>query len=917
MEDAKAGGAVSRLGVSAGDVLAGRFRIVRHLGSGGMGDVFEAIDLVMGEGRIALKTIRPDMIEDAEQMARFKNEVQLARRVTNRHVCRIHELFLMGEEGERQAFLTMEFLEGMTLADRLRVRGPLEWPEARRVALEICEALESIHEAGVIHRDLKGRNIMLAERNGAPCTVLMDFGIARAISRNTGETVTAMTALTKAGAMVGTPEYMAPEQFDGSEITEATDVYALGVVLCELVTGERPARATRGSTGRTGAKARLKDGSSQPGSSRFGSSRPGGSRGSASRTGRSRTGRSRTKGTLSELSLQTGIPRRFDMVVTKCLEYDAARRYQTAREVAEAIRGRSLLGAIANHSAVLLAAAAAVVLLCGLLLVPAVGDRARGILLSSTEKHVAVLPFTVPGGSPEVVAVGDGLMDSLAGDLANLDVLNKTLWVIPASEIRARKVTTAAAAMQQFGATIVISGSFARQSDGSASRLRLTLVDPKKNREIGFVDVQSAAGDLAAMEDEAIAKIGRLMNISVKEDLVHGATGQGGGAAYEDYLAGVGYFQRFDKAGNLELATSALERAVGKDPRFALGYASLAQVYLMRYKLEKKPEFLKQAEANAKQAAELDDKVASTYVALAQVHDLTGNHDLAIQEFQRAAELDPRDAEAVSGLARSYFNEGKNGEAETAYRRAAALRPDDWKGYNALGIFYATTARSREAIPQFQRALQLTPDNAAVYGNLANAYMDLGDAASEAAAEAALKRSIAINPTYAAYGNMGFLYLNEHRFAESIEATRKAIELNGESYDLWSNLTAGYEWLKNPTQASAARARTIALLEDAVKQRPQDAEARALLAVLLAKNGQRDQALDGIGISLALSPKNQYVLSQVADAYEVLGDRADAIRYLEEAFSNGLLPRQVAGDPEAQGVLSDPRLKLPARQGTK
>jgi len=917
MEDAKAGGAVSRLGVSAGDVLAGRFRIVRHLGSGGMGDVFEAIDLVMGASRIALKTIRPDMIEDAEQMARFKNEVQLARRVTNRHVCRIHELFLMGDEGERQAFLTMEFLEGMTLADRLRVRGPLEWPEARRVALEICEALQSIHEAGVIHRDLKGRNIMLAQRNGSPCTVLMDFGIARAISRHTGETMTAQTALTKVGAMVGTPEYMAPEQFDGSEITEATDVYALGVVLCELVTGERPARATRGSTGRTGARAATEEGSSQTGSSRFGSSRPGGSRGSASRTGRSRTGRSRTKGTLSELSLQTGIPRRFDMVVTKCLEYDAARRYQTAREVAEAIRGRSLLGSIANHSAALLAAAAAVLLLCGLLLVPAVGDRVRGILLSSTEKHVAVLPFTVAGGSPEVVAVGDGLMDSLAGDLANLDVLNKTLWVIPASEIRARKVTTAAAAMQQFGATIVISGSFARQSDGSASRLRLTLVDPKKNREIGFVDVQSAGGDLAAMEDEAIAKIGRLMNISVKQDLIHGATGQGSGAAYEDYLAGVGYFQRFDKAGNLELATAALERAVGKDPRFALGYASLAQVYLMRYKLEKKPEFLRQAEANAKQAAELDDKVASTYVALAQVHDQTGNHDLAIQEFQRASELDPRDAEAISGLADSYLSMGKNADAEAAYQRAAAVRPDDWKGYNALGIFYGMTGRPKEAIPQFQRALELTPDNSGVYANLANAYMDLDDPGSEAAAEVALKHSIAIHPTYGAYGNMGYLYLNEHRFAESVEATRKAIELNDGSYDLWANLTAGYEWLKDTTKAAAARARTIALLEEVVKRNPQSPEAQGLLAAMRAKNGQRDQALDGIRISLALAMKNQYVLVQVADAYEALGDREDAIRYLQEAFANGLPERQAYGDPDLQGVLADPRLRMPAQAAAK
>jgi serine/threonine-protein kinase len=901
MEGAKAQQSESRLGLGAGDVLAERFRIVRHLGSGGMGDVFEAIDLVMGESRIALKTIRPDMIEDAEQMARFKNEVQLARRVTNRHVCRIHELFLIGEEGARQAFLTMEFLEGMTLADRLRVRGPLEWPEARRVALEICEALESIHEAGVIHRDLKGRNIMLAERNGSPCTVLMDFGIARAISRHTGDTMTAQTALTKAGAMVGTPEYMAPEQFDGSEITEATDVYALGVVLCEMVTGERPTRGTRGAISKAGGVA-----------SREGGPKAGGtkspmkleSRRSGSRGGGSRSSGTKAAFTLNSYTLQAGVPRSFSAVVGKCIEYDAARRYQTAREVADAIRGRSVVARLLRWPV------AAAVFLCGLLLVPAVRERVRGILLSNSEKHVAVLPFEMPADEPQVVALGDGLMDSLTGDLANLDVVNKTLWVIPASEIRARKVNSAAAAMQQFGATIVISGSFARDPTTGA-RLRLTLIDPKKNREIGFVDVASVAGDLAAMEEEAIGKIGRLMDITVKVDLLH--AGSGSGAAYEDYLAGVGYFQRFDKPGNLELATSALESAVKKDPRFALGFANLAQVYLMRYRIEKKPEFLKQAESNAKQAAELDDKVASTFVALAQIHDFTGKHELAIQEFQRAAELDPRDAEAISGLADSYMSLGNKREAEAAYQRAAALRPDDWKGYNALGIFYGMSGRPKEAIPQFQRALQLTPDNAAVYGNLANAYMDLDDRASEAAAEVALKRSIAINPTYAAYGNMGYLYLNEHRFAESIEATKKAIALNGSSDSLWENLTAAYEWVKDTTDANAARGRTISLLEDMVKRNPQNAESQSTLAALRARDGQREQALDGIGISLALSPKNQYVLLQVADAYETLGDREAAVRYLQEAFANGLLLRQVLGDPDIQGVLSDPRLRVPGQ----
>ena len=884
------------MGLADGEVLLGRFRVVRHLGSGGMGDVYEAVDQLMDGSRIALKTIRPDLIADAEQMARFKNEVHLARKVSSQHVCRIHELFLTDVTGtaEQRAFLTMEFLEGVTVADKLRLHGPLPWAEARKAALDLCEALRCIHEAGVIHRDLKGRNIMLTERHGTTCAVLMDFGIARAISQHTGNTA---TALTQIGVAVGTPEYMAPEQFDGSELSEATDVYALGIVLFEMTTGEKPFSERLATKA---AESRPKAGGAGPKAS--------GNRPKASGTrpkGAGSATRSRTRIPVRASSLQAGLPRRVDAVIAKCLEYDANRRYQSAKEVEDAIRGGVSLGGVLRRPWVL-PAVALVLLVCGLLLIPTIGERVRGILLSSSEKHVAILPFYVVGDEPEVVALGDGLMDSLAGDLANLDAVNRTLWVIPANEIRASKVTSASQAMREFGATIVISGSFQRSKTGS--RLKLTLTDPKKMREIGFVNVATPTDDLAAMESDAITRLGRLMNLSGTNEVVRAGNGTGSAAAYESYLAGIGYFQRYDQKGNLKRATDSLQKAVETDPKFALGFARLAQVYIMRYRFEKKPEWLQEAETNCKAAAELDDRVPSTYVALAQIHELTGKQDLAIQEYQRAASLDPRDAEAISGLAHSYQSQGRNEDAEGEFLRAAALRPNDWKGYNELGNFYDQIGRPKDAIAPYQSALRLTPDNADVYANLANAYMDLNDPSMATAAEESLKRSIAITPNYAAYGNLGFLYSKQHRFRESIDATTKALEFNDQSYDLWTNLTSAYEWVNDNSRASQARARAILLLDRDIKTNPQNADAQATLAALRAKNGQREQALDGIRISLALSPKSQYVLSQVADAYELLGDRANAIRYLREAFQNGLPLQQPVGDPEIQGVLSDPRL---------
>ena len=183
-----------------------------------------------------------------------------------------------------------------------------------------------------------------------------------------------------------------------------------------------------------------------------------------------------------------------------------------------------------------------------------------------------------------------------------------------------------------------------------------------------------------------MTRLARLMNISVKT-LVQSSEGPVTRAAYEDYLAGLGYFQRHDKPGNIDLAIAALQRAVKTDPTFALGFAHLAEAYTMKYRLESDPQSLEQAESYGRQAAELDDRVAATYVALGQIHELTDNHDLAIQEFQRSINLDPRDPDAIAGIANSYRNAGRNTEAETAYLKAASLRPNDWKGYNDLGNF--------------------------------------------------------------------------------------------------------------------------------------------------------------------------------------------------------------------------------------
>jgi serine/threonine protein kinase/Flp pilus assembly protein TadD len=852
-----------------GEVLLGRFKVVRHLGKGGMGDVYEAIDLELG--RIALKTIRADITSSQAMLSRFRKEVQLARRISDPHVCRIHELFVMaGESGSSRTFLTMELLEGITLADKLCRSGPLAWAEAQKISIQVCEGLQSIHREGIIHRDLKSRNIMLGSRNGATCAILMDFGLARELATSTSATLTECTEL---GVVVGTPDYMAPEQFEGKELSPATDIYSLGIVLYELVTGKHP----------------------------FAASSPVGAAVSRGRRPRPAS------------SLQRGLPGRCDAIICKCLEFDPANRYQSAKEVADDLQGQLFSSSTFRQRWRKVAAGMACLLfiLCSLLLIPATRERIRGILFSSREKHIAILPFDVAGNEPDTVALASGLMDSLTGRLSNLEATNDTLWVVPTSEIRKHGVTDASTARKEFGANIVAKGHVERSNGGV--HLTLTLVDTKKMRQIGFVDVENGSDDLAALQDDAIASMGRLMNISIRSDTALGGEGSVKSAAYEDYLAALGYMQRYDKPGNLASAISLLQNAMKTDPRFALGLARLGEAYRLKYVIDPNPRWLEEAQMYCRQAAELDNRVPTTYVTLARIHEQTGNHDLAVHEFQRALDIDPRNAEALTGIAHSYENAGHNAEAEAAYLKAAAVRPSDWNGYNNLGNFYGNNGRYPESIAQYHRALELTPDNSVVYGNLGAALLNSGDPKMLVESEQTLKKSIAISPTFAAYSNLGVLYDVQHRFNDSIAASRKALQINDQNYEAWNNLADAYEWIGDKEKAKSTRQTTVKLLERAIKLNPQDAEAHAALAALFAKAGHKEKADENIQTSLALSPNNPYVLCDVAQAYELFGDRKRAIGYLTQALHEGLPAEDLNANPAFAGILADATFKVASK----
>jgi eukaryotic-like serine/threonine-protein kinase len=221
-------GAVQAGGVTPGSKFALRYEVKEVLGVGGMGMVFKAVDSELGEV-IAIKTLKQDLLsEDASALERFKSEIRLARRISHRNVVRTHDL----GEFSGVYYITMEYVEGKTLKELVKTRGRLPIPATLTVAKQLCRALEVAHDQGVIHRDIKPQN-MVVEPDGV--LKVMDFGIARLAKRQSG--------LTEQGMVVGTPEYMAPEQLMGHDVDARADIYAAGCVIYECLTGSPPLTA--------------------------------------------------------------------------------------------------------------------------------------------------------------------------------------------------------------------------------------------------------------------------------------------------------------------------------------------------------------------------------------------------------------------------------------------------------------------------------------------------------------------------------------------------------------------------------------------------------------------------------------------------------------------------------------------------
>jgi len=867
--------------LAPGSDFGTRYRIESLLGQGGMGRVYKAYDKTL-DRLVAIKVVRQGMMGEGGALQRFKQEMLLASKISHRHVLRIHD---MGEVGPVK-FISMAYVEGPDLYHILRDNPKLPLERVLKFSRQLAGALEAAHSEGVVHRDLKPQNILVDKKEDH--IYVSDFGLAKSFGDD------AAVGMTQAGAFLGTPRYMSPEQVEGNPADQRSDIYAYGLILYEMVAGDVP------FTGETTLKVMYQRIQETPKSAKL---------------------------------VNPSIPDWLDAVIMRCLERSPTKRYPTATEIVADLQGEKTtyipagyesLGASNRTVQIQIpkfaerkwtwVVAAVLALVAIAFAIPSVrhlflGQGTSGTTSSSSVsgipplsegRFVAVLPFKVLGDEQSLGYVAEGLNAALSSKLFQLKDLRLASNAAVATVSDKDPMQKTARAL---GANLIVTGMV----QGSADNMRIivNLDDVTTGKRTWTQQFSGVTKDLLSIEDQISAQLVTALAVNPTNEEMARATQRptDNSEAYDLYLRGNQAMKGPDSAKAAKSATDFFEQSIKEDPSFALAYTGLADASLLMYRSNKDSFWSEKALGAAQRAEQLKDSLPEVHFSLGNVYMQTGKTAQAIAELKRGLDLAPNSDEGYIRLGSAYLDSGQVDEAIAAYKKAIGVNQYYWGSHIDLGDAYLNSGDNAKALAEFQRVTELEPENATGWNNVGLAYDRLGQYEQ---AISAFQKSIALQPTWDNYSNLSMVYFFLHRYPEAVQAAEKAVEMGPNQQIAVGNLADAYRWAGQKDKANATYDQAISLGFKELQVNPQDSYAMAALALYYAKKGQPDKGMEFIRRARAIDSKDVELFYIQAVVENLSNHPADALRDLEQALQKGYPAKEADSDPEFDNLRSRP-----------
>ncbi len=840
----------------ADDVIAGRFLIVRFIARGGMGEVYEAADTLLHNKHIALKIIREEIAADSDVSHRFVQEILLARQVSHPNLCQIYEIFRCDDVSPPFLFLTMKLLAGETLDLCIRKGVLIPRDEAIQIFRQMIAGIAAIHAAGIVHRDIKPTNVMLDGSGHRVCVSIMDFGLARQYESE--------TTLLKPGFVAGTPGYLAPELMAGQRPSPASDIFALGVLLHQVLTGERPIES---------ADERLQSPAS-----------------SLARAPVPAVYIAAVRGFLSENPL------------VRCRAFEQIR--SVLEDSSPHTTQRGALSGPWTRRRMLTASGAA---LCGL----AGGavwkrDDISDLFHPLPLKRFVALVGWPPSPDASVRSMLTNLIDSVSSELSRAEAYDNNLFLIP--HFSSDDVSTTGQlneVRESLGANLVLATSGVRSSKDL--HLSLEVLDPSRPHPLRSKQIHVSAGDELSLGQKAVRAAAELLDIRHYEPSDKRiAAGTNNPEAYAAFQEAEALRKQPNDVG-LEPAIEKYKQAIELDRHYALATAELALAYCRLADVKHDPAAIALARANAETALAMDPNLVPARKAHARALEQAGDTTSALREMKRALAMDPANTQTLTWLGDSYAQLNLWQSAEDAFRRALQLRPNNWIAHNELGLLLYKQGKYLRALSEFRTAALASPKDVLTQSNVGFMYLILGQLPE---ALEKLKLSLSLHRTALASVMMSAALRSKRDTLSALPFAQQATALDASNSNMWlelgdcESMIHGHEEPARTAYAEAAR-----LQREALETTNSDGPGWILLGLFEAKIGLSQDARTHLRKGDALPSDDIDTQLCKARLFKTLGQPDAALNTLASCLRRGATTVQVDLMPEMKELQTDPRYR--------